>query len=540
MATGTDAIRIAAEPKEPHLPATEDAAPSPPGEESGLPHATTPETGPSPAGLNWPLALGATVIGCFLSFLDISIVNVGLAAMRNQFGGGTTDIEWISTVYSLTIGVVIPASGWLGDKYGLARVYIWSLVGFAAASALCGAAWDLSSMIVFRILQALPGAILPTVTLMLTHRIVPKAKIGIGMAVYGISGVFAPAIGPTLGGYLIEYQNWRLLFYVNIPVCAAAIALAVLFLPRMPTTAAHPFDRWGFASVSLGLFALLLALSKATDWGWISYRILTLLVAAALLLALFIVIELEVDHPLLDPRLFRITTFTGCQILVGILGSGYFAVLFYFPLFLQQGQHVTPVHTGLVMLPEALAMGIGAPLGGLLYDRIGARWPALVGLAIAGVGSYLMCQITWDLTRGDVMWWTAIRGFGYALAIIPVMTAGLAVVPQAHADGANAFSNLIYRVVAALALSALNSIAATQQAHLMASMSPVGDPNRWAHDPAPLIRLYQHLALMVQADTLANLFLIVTVATLTSTVLALLLTHGRPSTPPNLTQDQPS
>lgn len=476
---------------------------------------------------NWPVALGVAVIGCFLSFLDVSIVNVGLAAMQNDFGATTGDIEWVSTVYSLTIGVVIPASGWLGERYGLARVYLWSMAAFAIASLLCGTAWDLPSMITFRILQAVPGAVLPTVTLVLTHRIVPKHQIGIGMAIYGISGVFAPAIGPTLGGYLIELESWRWTFLVNLPICAISVTLTSLYLPKFASTNPPRFDWWGFATIGPGLFALLLALSKGSDWGWGGYRVLGLLTAAALLLAAFIIVELEVEHPLFDPRLFRIPIFSNCQILVAVLSSGYFAVLFYFPLFMQHGQRITPIHTGLAMLPEALAMGIGAPLGGMLYDKIGARWPTFAGLIVAAFGSWLMCQTSWDLSRTTIMAWTAIRGFGYSLAIIPVMTAGLAAVPPERADGANAFSNLVYRVAAALVLAALNAFAVSHQAQLAHDWGPQ-DTSQPAGDLIGLSRMYQHFQLIVQARVIGDIFYILTLVTLVTGILASMLSTGRP------------
>ncbi|HEY1966781.1 MAG TPA: DHA2 family efflux MFS transporter permease subunit, partial [Pseudonocardia sp.] len=290
----------------------------------------------------WPVALGVTTVGGFLAFLDVTIVNVALASIQNDFGAATTDIQWVTTAYTLTLGVVLPASGWLGDRFGLTRVYLWSLLGFALVSVLCGAAWGLGPMIVFRVLQAIPGAIIPTVSMAMTHRIVPADKLGIGVAVNGISSVLAPAIGPTLGGYLVEHQSWRLIFLINLPISVIGLILVAVFAPPFPPRRRTPFDTRGFATAATGMFALLLAISKAADWGWSSYRVMMLLAASVSLLALFVIIELEVDQPLLNPRLFRSRAFAIVQVLMGILGSGYFAALFYIPLFLQESLNITP------------------------------------------------------------------------------------------------------------------------------------------------------------------------------------------------------
>jgi EmrB/QacA subfamily drug resistance transporter len=483
------------------------------------------------------VALGVTTVGGFLAFLDVTIVNVALASMQNDFGAATTDIQWVTTAYTLAMGVVLPASGWLGDRFGLTRVYLWSLLGFALVSVLCGAAWSLGPMIVFRVLQAIPGAILPTVSMAMTHRIVPADKLGIGVAINGLSSILAPAIGPTLGGYLVEHESWRLVFLINLPISVVGLVLVAVFAPPFPPQRRTRFDTWGFATAATGLFALLLAISKASDWGWSSYPILMLLTASALLLALFVVIELEIDQPLLNPRLFRSRTFSVAQILMGILGSGYFAVLFYIPLFLQEGQHITPIHTGLAMLPEAITMVIFAPVAGLLYDKIGARWPAVIGLLIVALSSYLMSFIPWNLSRESVMIWTSIRSVGYVLATLSVLTLAIAALPVEYADEANAWNNLSYRVTAALVLSVLNAIAANVTAQLAVDFSPPRSALPLELNPQTLLLLYEHFRVRVQARVLDGLFFVMTLLTLAGALLALLLPTGRASAAQASTDD---
>ena len=183
----------------------------------------------------------------------------------------------------------------MAARFGPGRVYIISLLGFAAGSALCGLAWDLNSIVAFRVLQALPGGVLPVVSLTILYRIVPPGRIGAAMGMYGLGIIVAPAVGPTLGGYLVEYVDWRLIFFINVPVGILGTVAAVLLLPRFGPTPVGRFDLLGFLCVATGLVCLLLALTEGQQWGWTSYSIMILLTVGVLGLALFVVIELEVD-----------------------------------------------------------------------------------------------------------------------------------------------------------------------------------------------------------------------------------------------------
>jgi EmrB/QacA subfamily drug resistance transporter len=425
---------------------------------------------PVPAGAQtvhtdkWPLALAIVTIGAFMSVLDVSIVNVAIPTMRDQFGVSTTEIEWVATAYSLSLGVIVPVSGWLGERFGLARVYAWSLLGFGVTSALCGLAWDLSSEVAFRIMQAVPGGVLPVITLTMLYRLVPKEKMGIGMAAYGMSMVFAPATGPTLGGYLVEYHTWRWIFFLNVPVGLIGAALAFTMLPKFPESNVGKFDVWGFVTIAGSLFSLLLALSKGADWGWSGYRVLILFTASALLMALFVVIELEVERPLLDVRLFLIWSFSNSLLLIGTLSSAFFTLIFYIPLFMQEGQGVTPLNSGLAMFPEAITMAITLPFAGLLYTKMGPRWPIVIGMIITGYGTYLLSGITADLSRTDVMFWTSLRGAGQALCMVPLLTVGLDQVPSDKLDSASALNNVMQRVTGALGLAVLSAMATNSSA----------------------------------------------------------------------------
>ncbi|HWM56426.1 MAG TPA: DHA2 family efflux MFS transporter permease subunit [Pseudonocardia sp.] len=501
-------------------------------------------TGPGRAGgtgaeQGWAIPLLVLIAGMFMSVLDISIVNVAIPTIQNDYGVTTEEVQWIATAYSLALGVIVPISGWLSDKFGPSRAYIVSLVGFAAGSALCGLAWNLESMIVFRILQAIPGGILPVVTLTIVYRIVPREKIGAAMGMYGLGIVVAPAVGPTLGGYLVEYVDWRLIFFINVPVGVVGAVAAVMLLPRFAGGRAGRFDVLGFLTIATGLFSLLLALSEGQDWGWTSYRVLILLTLGVLSLALFVIIELEVDRPLLDVRVFRYWAFTNSLLLISVLSVGLFGVLFYIPLFLQQAQGMGAFEAGLVLLPQALVMGVLMPVAGRLYDRIGPRWPAVIGLTIVAIGTYELHYTTVDMTHEHMMWLLVFRASGMGLAMMPIMTGGISAIPPAQVSSASAFNNVVQRTTAALGLAILTAILTSQQAQFLAdrsalipSATPLPDLGASADSGlVGALAVYQQTQNQVFVSGLNDLYVITAALTAVGVVLALMLRSGPVPTP---------
>lgn len=482
----------------------------------------------------WGLPLVVLVAGMFMSVLDTSIVNVAILKIQNVFGATTDEVQWIATAYTLTLGVVVPLSAWLSDRFGASRVYNISLLAFAGGSALCGVAWSLDSLILFRIVQAIPGGILPVVTLSMLYKIVPKEKLGAAMGMYGLGIIFAPAIGPTLGGYLVEYVDWRLIFFINVPVGVVGALAAVAVLPKFGVVRRAKFDWLGFATIATGLFSMLLALTEGQAWGWTSFRTVGLLCVGALALALFVVIELEVDEPLLDVRVFRHWPFTNSLLLISILSVGLFAVLFYVPLFLQQAQGMGAFEAGVLLLPQALIMAVCMPLAGRLYDKIGPRWPAVIGLAIVSLGTWLLRDLSVDTPHWEISMLLMLRAAGMGLAMMPVMTSGIAAVPPASVNAASAFNNVVQRTAASLGLAILTAVLTGTQAQLTADRSglmtdptvlPTFGPGAQGHVAGMMVS-YQRMGTQVFVEALDNLMVITTVISLVAVALAFLLRSG--------------
>ena len=487
--------------------------------------------------MHWMIPMLVLMIGSFMAVLDSSIVNAAIPTMQKDLGASSDDIEWVSTGYTLALGVIVPISNWLGDRIGSTLAHRISMIGFALASALCGLAWNLDSEIFFRVIQAIPGGILPVMTLTILYKIVPREKIGSAMGIYGLGVIVAPAIGPTLGGYIVEYLDWRLIFYINVPIGLLGAVAAYFLLPKMPKAQTHPFDTWGFLTIGYGLFALLLATSKGQKWGWGSYPTLILIVTGLLSLALFAVIENEVEYPLINLKVLANWPFVNSLLIISVLSVGLFAVSFYLPQFLQNGQALTPLNAGLLLLPQALAMAVLMPLAGKIYDLFGPRWPAVIGLGLAAYGTYLLTGINVDMTRQDVIIWTVVRAIGNGLAMMPIMTAGLNSLPSELTGFGSAINNIAQRVSSSIGLAGMGALVSTQSAQISADRGALiqsGSANPQVQQiidrgATAIAGYYQQFQLHVLADAYSEVFLVAAVLTGLCVLLGVVLRKPAPA-----------
>jgi EmrB/QacA subfamily drug resistance transporter len=492
-----------------------------------------------PARGGWGVPLAVLVAGMFMTVLDTSIVNVAVPVIQKQFSVPTEQAQWITNSYSLCEGVVVPTSAWLGRRIGLRRLYVSALVGFTVASALCGMSQNLDTMVAFRILQAVPGGVIQVTCLTILYRLVPPRELGSAMGLYGLGVVVAPGVGPSLGGYLVEFVNWRLIYFINVPVGIVGSLGALAVLPRMPGSRGARFDLPGFVCIAGACFALLLGTTSGPNLGWTSYPVLILFAAGVDLIALFVVIELNTDNPLLDVRVFANWRFVNSILLIALLASGMFATLFYVPQFLQNGQRLSPWDTGLTLIPQALVMVLVMPVAGRLYDRFGPRWPAVCGMSVAGLGSLLLSQINVDMSSGELMIWLVVWAGGMSLSMMPIMTGGISALPPEIVQSGSAFSTLTQRVSAALGLAALTALSTGQQAQLMADRSVLlagrgadEDPRiavMQRRGPAGTLGLWQQLHVRVEAQAYGDVFVVCGTTALIGAALALLLRSGRPA-----------
>ena len=407
---------------------------------------------------NMWLSLLVVVVGTFMAILDSSIVNVALPKMMTVFSASTQQITWVLTGYMLTMGIVIPLTGYLGDTFGYKKLYIFAMTVFTIGSALCGLAWSTNALVFARVIQGVGGGMIMPVGMSMVFQIIPIGKRGMALGIWGIAAMAAPAIGPTLSGFIVQYLDWRLIFTINIPVGILGVTLAILFLRETTIIPNKKFDLGGAVTVAIGLFALLYGLSKVSSDGWNSATVIVLLITALTFLTSFVFIELNHTDPLMDLRILKYFPFT-LSILISVITTfAMFGGVFLVPLYMQNLRGLTAMETGMLMFPAAIATGIMMPIAGRLFDRYGAKWLTISGLSILIVSTYALTKLGVDTSTDYIKFILIIRGMGIGLCMMPTQTSGMNAIPLHLTGRASALSNTIRQVVGSIGIAVISTI----------------------------------------------------------------------------------
>lgn len=404
------------------------------------------------------LALIAIIIGAFVAILNNSLINVALPKLINVFGSTTDRIQWVLTGYMLASGVIIPISGYMGDRLGYKKFLIIALSVFTFGTVLCAAAWSDMSLIVARIIAGLGGGVIMPLSMTIIYKVMPREQIGMALGLWGISAMVAPAVGPTLSGYLIDWFNWRFLFIVNIPVAIFAILMVSVLLKETEKSAGKPFDRLGFMLTATSAGTLLYALSNGQSKGWTSLEIVTLFFISFWAFVFLLWVETGKEHPIIDLSLFKNFTYTLSVITSSLVMIGMFGGVFLTPIFLQNIQGVSAIDTGILLMPQAIAMALMMPVAGRLFDKIGVIPLGLVGLTIMSVTTYELHRLTIDTPHEWLDTVLVIRGIGIGLCMMPLSTAGMNAVAPHQVGNASSVSNLVRQVAASMGLAVLTAI----------------------------------------------------------------------------------
>lgn len=428
---------------------------------------TAAQVGQSESRVSYKWIVASVVIlGVFMSILDQTIVNIALPTLETDFGADVHSVQWVLTAYILTQGVATPATAFFADRFGIKRFYIISLAAFTAGSALCGLAWSLPVLIFFRVLQGAGGAALFPLSITLLFREFPPQERGMAMGLFGVPALLAPAIGPTLGGYLVTSVGWQLIFYINVPIGIAAVILSFLFLREYRQDAHARFDIPGFILAAVGLAAVLYGINDASTNGWTSGTVLGFLAAGVLALAIFTVYEIMLANrggrPLLDMRLFRNSAFTVGSIAYVFVIFSLFGGLFLLPIYLQNIRQLSAFQAGLILLPQALASMVSVVIGGRLVDRIGVRAVMIPGLLLLGFANYELSLIT----IYSPYWWIQVmlilRGVALGLTVQPLTVAILSEISSRDLPQASALNTVIRAVASSLGIGILATLVQTQ------------------------------------------------------------------------------
>jgi EmrB/QacA subfamily drug resistance transporter len=461
------------------------------------------------------------IIGIFMVVLDATAVNVALPKLVLDFHAPLNTVQWVVTGYALAQAAVIPLAGWLSDRFGAKPLFLISIALFTAGSVLCATAQGSNMLITFRVLQGLGGGFVLPVAMAYVYRISPPERVGAVMGLMGIPILFAPAIGPVLGGWLVQYASWRWIFLLNLPVGIVGLIIGYFGLPRVQRQAVAALDRFGAVLGPLAFAALSYGVSQGAT-SWTSNQTISGLIVGSLALIAFIAVELRTRNPLLELRVFRSIDFSFAIVVQWVGQFALFGALFLIPLFLQQVRGFGAFDTGLAMLPQAVAAAVMMPIGGLLFDRIGARPLVIVGLAMVAVATYLLAQVSVLTQAVDLILPLALTGSGMGLMMMALNTHIINAAPRELVSRVTSLTNALQQVINSLSVAGLSTILTTQITSHVASATAAA---KTAHQggppptPAALANLQHSLMALGFDDT----FRVMVVAAVLGAVMGLLL-----------------
>jgi len=398
------------------------------------------------------------VASLFMSIMDTTIVNVALPSLGREFRVPSTALDAVVVGYLISLAAIIPASGWLGDRRGTKRVFLLALALFSAASALCGLAPSFPLLVSFRVVQGIGGGALTPVGVAILYRTFPPAERIQVSRILIIPTVVAPAVGPMLGGLLVDQLSWRWVFFVNVPIGMATLLFGLLFLQEHREPAAGRFDLAGFLLAGIGLALVTYALSEGPSAGWTSTSVLSSTLLGLLVLGVFTVVELRMQEPMINLRLFGNRLFRSANLVTMFSSTGFLGILFATPLFLQEGRGASALTSGLTTFPEALGVVLSTQLVARLYPGVGPRRLMAAGLTGVAIMMSLLSLVGSDTSLWLMRVLMFLIGAGMAYAMQPAQVAAFATISSASTGRASALNNAQRQVGAALGVAVVSSV----------------------------------------------------------------------------------
>ncbi|MFC5401155.1 DHA2 family efflux MFS transporter permease subunit [Cohnella soli] len=412
--------------------------------------------------------LMAIVVGMIMVILDSTVMNIALPTLMKDFGSTVNTMQWSITAYTLALSAVIPLAGWLTDRFGAKQIFLITIFLFTAGSVLCSFATTPEQLIIYRIIQGVGGGMVQPIGMAIIFKLAPPNKQGAVMGMLGIPMMLGPALGPVLGGYLLEYATWHWIFLINLPIGIIAIMVGLRYLPRVERKTVPALDKWGMLLAPIAFATLSYAVSEGgKDWG--STNTIVSLCVGIVALVLFIIVELGHKQPLLELRVFKSSDFT-----IGIVASwlstmALFGSFLFVPMYMQEVFGYAPLKTGFMILPQVAMTGLFMPIGGKLFDKFGARAVSVVGIAFVAAGLFIMSQIQADSGAGYVIMSTMIMGVGMGLSMMPINTHILKVAPRRLVGRVTPLTSAAQQVVVSFAVAGLASYMSTRIVDHMAA-----------------------------------------------------------------------
>ncbi|MFB5582646.1 DHA2 family efflux MFS transporter permease subunit [Bacillus albus] len=412
--------------------------------------------------VNVKAVVAVLILGMFVSILNQTIINVALPPLMNEFNVSTSTAQWLITGFMLVNGILVPISAFLVSRFTYRKLFVAAMLFFTVGSIICAISGNFTMMMTGRVIQAVGAGILMPVGMNIFMTLFPPHKRGAAMGLLGVAMILAPAIGPTVTGWVIENYSWNLMFYAMFIIGLIITFLSLKFFTLAQPVSKTKLDIFGVVSSSIGLGSLLYGFSEAGNNSWTSAEVIISLVIGVIGLALFIWRELTTDNKMLDLQVFKYPVFTFTLVINAIVTMALFGGMLLLPVYLQNIRGFTPIESGLLLLPGSLIMGIMGPIAGKLFDKYGIRPLAIVGLAITTFATYEFTTLSMDTPYSVIMMDYIIRSIGMSFIMMPIMTAGMNALPMKLISHGTATQNTSRQVAGSIGTAILITLM-TQQ-----------------------------------------------------------------------------
>ncbi|MCO6228887.1 DHA2 family efflux MFS transporter permease subunit [Staphylococcus epidermidis] len=480
--------------------------------------------------------LAAMLFGMFIAILNQTLLNVALPKINTEFNISASTGQWLMTGFMLVNGILIPISAFLFNKYSYRKLFIIGLALFTLGSLVCAISFNFPIMMSGRVLQAIGAGILMPLGSNVIVTIFSPEKRGVAMGTMGIAMILAPAIGPTLSGYIVQNYDWNVMFYGMFFIGIIAIVIGLFWFKLYQSTTNPKADIPGIIYSTIGFGSLLYGFSEAGNKGWGSTEIVTMFIVGTVFIIFFILRELRMKAPMLSLEVLKYPTYTLTTVINMIVMMSLYGGMILLPLYLQNLRGFSALDSGLLLLPGALVMGALGPVAGKLLDTIGIKPLAIFGIGIMTYATWELSKLNMDTTYLHIMWIYIVRSFGMAFVMMPIMTAGMNALPPRLISHGNAFVNTMRQLAGSIGTAILVTVMTTQQTnHLSAFSEELDKTNpviqdhmrelaqQYGGESAAMKLLLEHVNKLASVEGVNDAFIVATIISAIALILSLFL-----------------
>lgn len=473
--------------------------------------------------------IAVLMIGAFISFLNNTLLNIALPSIMNELQVNASTVQWLTTGFMLVNGILIPTTAFLIQKYSVRHLFLAAMGLFTLGTIIAGYAPAFPILLIGRMLQAAGSAVLMPLLMNVMLVSFPVQKRGAAMGIFGLILMFAPAIGPTLSGWIVEHYNWRMLFYFVTPIAAIVFFIGFFLLKDKKEKVDMRLDFFSLVLSSIGFGGILYGFSSAGEKGWSNPLVYGTITIGVITLLWFVLRQKNQDDPFLNFNVYRYPMFALSSVISMIVNMSLFAGMILLPIYIQTIRGISPMDAGLLMLPGALLMAFMSPLTGKLFDRFGGRVLSIIGLAIMAATTFEFSHLQLDTSYTHLLWIYSIRSIGMAMVMMPVSTNGLNQLPRKLYPHGTAMNNTLNQVAGAIGTALLVTIMSNRtETHAAEIANEAMNNAAGMTSAAALAEIKQQIAMKAMLEGINDAFLVATGITIIALLLAFFIKRATP------------